>query len=91
VTLPNAVINREAELGKGMHGILQNRFQMCRLVVAFSILATLAAGRDVLTSRNDEARSGLQPDETILTPANVSTPSNGQPGFTLLDQLPVDG
>jgi hypothetical protein len=89
VTLPNAVINREAELGKGMHGILQNRFQM--LVVAFSILATLAAGRDVLTSRNDEARSGLQPDETILTPANVSTPSNGQLGFTLLDQLPVDG
>ena len=29
--------------------------------------------------------------EVILTPANVSTPPKGQPGFTLLDQLSVDG
>lgn len=70
-----------------MHKILQKRFQISRLVVAFSILATLADGQDVLTSRNDVARSGLQPKESILTPANVSTSS----GFTLLDQLSVDG
>ncbi|MBV8484128.1 MAG: hypothetical protein JO077_14840 [Verrucomicrobia bacterium] len=70
-----------------MHRILKNQFQRSRLVVAFCILATLAAGQDVLTSRNDVARDGLQPHETVLTPANVSTSS----GFTLLNQLSVDG
>ncbi|MBV8899036.1 MAG: hypothetical protein JOY92_02855, partial [Verrucomicrobia bacterium] len=61
------------------------------LVLALSTLATLAAGQDVLTSRNDAARSGVQPLETILTPANVSALVDGQPGFTLLRQLSVDG
>jgi hypothetical protein len=80
--------------GISMHKILQNRFQrfqVNRLVLTFCTLATLAAGQDVLTSRNDTARSGVQSHETILTPANVSTPANGQPGFGLLRTLSVDG
>ena len=36
-----------------MSSILQNRLQVSRLVLAFSTLATLAAGQDILTSRND--------------------------------------
>src|SRR5947209_6038875 len=59
--------------------------RLARLVVALSTLATLAAGQDVLTSRNDQARSGVQSRETILTPATVKT------RFKFLRSLSVDG
>lgn len=58
-----------------MHRIYQNRSQMSRLILASLSLAAVAAGQDVLTSRNDVMRSGVQPNETILTPANVSMPA----------------
>jgi hypothetical protein len=41
---------------------------------------------DVLTYHNDIARSGLMPNETVLTPGNVNSTS-----FGLLFTLPVDG
>jgi hypothetical protein len=41
---------------------------------------------DVLTYHNDNARSGLNPAESLLTPANVSAA-----GFGLLRVLPADG
>jgi hypothetical protein len=41
---------------------------------------------DVLTYHNDVARTGLMPNETILTPANVNAAS-----FGLVLTLPVDG
>jgi outer membrane protein assembly factor BamB len=46
--------------------------------------STLA--NDVLTYHNDVARTGLMPNETILTPANVNATT-----FGLLLTLPVDG
>src|SRR5260370_2499170 len=47
-------------------------------------LATASAS-DVLTNRNDNARTGLVSDETALTPASVST------GLKMLFQNRVDG
>src|SRR5215472_8889865 len=41
---------------------------------------------DVLTYHNDNARTGLMPNETALTPANVNAAN-----FGLLRTLPVDG
>jgi outer membrane protein assembly factor BamB len=50
----------------------------------FFLLANPLAA-DVLTNRNDNARSGLVSNETILTPASV------QAGLKLLFQSAVDG
>jgi hypothetical protein len=47
---------------------------------------TAPAGTDVLTYKNDLSRSGQNPTESILTPANVSSSS-----FGLLRTLAVDG
>ncbi|MBV8901660.1 MAG: pyrrolo-quinoline quinone [Verrucomicrobia bacterium] len=58
---------------------------LARLVVALSTLATLAAGQDVLTSRNDQARSGVQSRERILTPETVKT------RLKFIRSLAVDG
>jgi hypothetical protein len=44
--------------------------RICFLIVAIA-LVSWTAGADVLTRRNDNARSGVNPDETILTHANV--------------------
>ncbi|HEY0790182.1 MAG TPA: hypothetical protein VGD78_03870, partial [Chthoniobacterales bacterium] len=41
---------------------------------------------DVFTYHNNLARTGLNPNETMLTPASV-----GSPSFGLLRKLPVDG
>ncbi|HTD15924.1 MAG TPA: hypothetical protein VK673_12135, partial [Chthoniobacterales bacterium] len=51
------------------------------LLAASPVLAT-----DVLTYHNDNARTGLNERETILTPANVN-----QDSFGLLFNLSVDG
>src|ERR1700739_4308780 len=51
------------------------------LMAASPVLAT-----DVLTFHNNNARTGLNDHETILTPANVT-----QDSFGLLFNLPVDG
>jgi hypothetical protein len=91
---PGSDCRRGRSGDSSMHRMAQNRFQrfqVSRLVLAFCTLATLAPGQDVLTSRNDSARSGVQSHETILTPASVATPANGLPGFGLLRTLAVDG
>ncbi|HUN91626.1 MAG TPA: pyrrolo-quinoline quinone [Burkholderiaceae bacterium] len=51
-----------------------------------TVPANSAAGVDVLTWHNDNARSGLNAQETVLTPANVSASSFGK-----LGQWSVDG
>ncbi len=53
------------------------------LLAFFFILANAPA--DVLTNRNDNARTGLASNETILTPASV------QAGLKMLFQTSVDG
>jgi len=47
---------------------------------------TLTVATDVATSRNDQARTGQNLSESILTPANVNATT-----FGLLRVLPVDG
>ncbi len=57
------------------------------LLVFLLLTAITAQGQvSVTTNRNDLARSGVNPEESILTPANVS-PS----GFGKRFSLPVDG
>jgi hypothetical protein len=65
------------------------RFIIPRFVLAVSILAwttSLAFPQDVLTYHNNNARTGLNPSETTLTPSNVNPASFGK-----LFILPVDG
>jgi len=61
-----------------------------RIVVAFLVasvaLSSGALATDVLTNRGDIARTGLNSNETILTPANVASSS-----FRLLYNKSVDG
>jgi hypothetical protein len=53
------------------------------LTLGLTCLCNPAIASDVLTNRNDNARSGLVSDETVLTPASV-------PGLKLLFQNRVD-
>ncbi len=65
------------------------RFNIPRSVLAVSILAcatSLAFPQDVLTYHNNNARTGLNPSETTLTPANVNSAEFGK-----LFILRVDG
>ena len=57
-------------------------------ISGFSGLAPIAlcASENVLTWHNDGARSGLNPNETVLAPANVN-----QTDFGKLFDIPVDG
>jgi hypothetical protein len=66
-------------------------------IVAYLVAATLALAvatrvatssvpADVVTYHNDNARTGLNLNETMLTPATVSTSTFGKTGF-----FPVDG
>ena len=65
---------------------------MNRCLFVFAILLAATAGNsnalatDVLTNRGDVARTGLNPNETILNPVNVSSGA-----FGLLYQNQVDG
>ena len=54
------------------------------LLLAF--LCTVAQAQDVLTYHNNNTRTGLNPKETILTPANVNSGTFGR-----LFTIPVDG
>lgn len=54
--------------------------------LAASVTMAALAQINVTTYHNDNRRTGLNPNETILTPANVSGPN-----FGLLFSLPVDG
>ncbi|MBV8969391.1 MAG: pyrrolo-quinoline quinone, partial [Verrucomicrobia bacterium] len=56
------------------------------LVVTIALSIPPALGADVLTYHNDNARTGWNPNETILTPSNVNSTS-----FGLKFKLPVDG
>src|SRR5688572_1982176 len=65
--------------------------QLARVVFVGALLSwssgvTLAASVNVLTYHNDNARTGVNPNETVLTPANVSSNSFGK-----LFTQPVDG
>ena len=60
---------------------MQNIFRVVAL--GLTCLCTTATA-DVLTNRNDNARSGVVKDEVILTPANVA-------GLRMLFQISVDG
>jgi outer membrane protein assembly factor BamB len=62
---------------------VQNAFALFLASVA---LNSVALATDILTNRKDNARTGLNSTETILTPANVSSPS-----FGLRYNNPVDG
>jgi hypothetical protein len=55
-------------------------------LAAVVVAASPVLGADVLTFHNNNARTGLNDHETILTPANVT-----QDSFGLLFNLPVDG
>jgi hypothetical protein len=57
-------------------------------VLALAI--TVAAGNDVVTYHYDNARTGLNPNETILTPANVNSATFGKLNMLSTDGL-VDG
>src|SRR5438094_3129539 len=68
---------------------------MCRLelasvrlgiALAFSAVFPSRAQVNVLTQHNDNARTGLNPNETILTPTNVNLY-----GFGKIFSQPVDG
>src|SRR5690242_13545228 len=54
------------------------------LVIAWALGARSQA--NVLTAHNDNARTGLNPDEVILTPTNVNIY-----GFGKIFSRPVDG
>ena len=56
------------------------------LVIVCYLLSSRGFAADVLTYHNDNARTGLNPAETILTPQNVNAN-----GFGLIGNLPVDG
>jgi len=57
------------------------------VAVALTLTSSLSArAASVLTNRNDNARSGLNPDEQVLTPATVSAAT-----FGMIFSHPVDG
>ncbi|MBV8587507.1 MAG: PQQ-like beta-propeller repeat protein, partial [Verrucomicrobia bacterium] len=56
------------------------------LFAAMTLTVASAFATDVLTYHNDNARDGWNPNETILTPSNVNSPS-----FGLKFNLMVDG
>jgi outer membrane protein assembly factor BamB len=62
------------------------QFVAALFLVSTAVLNSSALAADILTNRGDNARTGLNPNETILTPANVSSSS-----FGLLYNQPVDG
>jgi hypothetical protein len=64
-----------------------NRFPLVfALLLAAAAANSTAFATDVLTNRGDLARTGLNPNETILNPSNVSSSA-----FHLLFQEQVDG
>ena len=67
------------------NGALRCLFTIAGPLLAFSLL-NARADTSVLTSHNDNARSGLNCNETVLTPANVASTN-----FGLLFNQPVDG
>jgi hypothetical protein len=54
--------------------------------ITITVAAAAAAGIDITTYHDEVARTGLNPNETTLTPANVTSAT-----FGLLRTLPVDG
>jgi hypothetical protein len=59
-------------------------------IAAASRIVTSATGTDVVTYHNDNARTGQNLNETILTPASVNSSIFGKRGFAPLDGK-VDG
>src|SRR5215469_16883700 len=56
------------------------------LFITFTVLDYRVLGADILTNRGNLARTGLNQNETTLTPTNVSSRY-----FGLLYNMPVDG
>jgi hypothetical protein len=65
---------------------LTGRWTLPVLVAALSLPAVALAQQDVLTFHNDNARTGQNLHETILSPANVNSTSFGK-----LFNVPMDG
>ena len=64
-----------------------NFFNSIRIAVAvLTLAASPVFGESVLTYHNNNARTGANTNETLLTPANVNTKT-----FGLLRKYPVDG
>jgi hypothetical protein len=83
-------LSREAVF-EGMKGVSIERLinvlnRQLPLVIACSLLSSRGLAADVLTYHNNNARTGLNPAETILTPQSVNAN-----GFGLIRNLPVDG
>ena len=66
---------------------MMNFFNSIRIAVAvLTLAASPVFGESVLTYHNNNARTGANTNETLLTPANVNTKT-----FGLLRKYPVDG
>jgi hypothetical protein len=70
------------------NGILRMSAVVCALVLLSALYAM--AQTNVVTQHYDNARTGLNANETILTPANVNMTTNPN-GFGKLFSYPVDG
>jgi hypothetical protein len=64
----------------------RKRFAMFLAVLVCLLCGALSFAQDVLTYHNNDARTGVNPKETILTPSNVNVTTFGK-----LFTTPVDG
>src|SRR5436305_624772 len=58
--------------------VLRSMYQASMLLGGLSILASGSAAQNVVTAHGDLARTGSNPNETILTTANVNASSFGK-------------
>jgi len=87
----NPLLLNQKDTGKKkprVNGTLRMSAVVCALVLLSALCAM--AQTNVVTQHYDNARTGLNANETILTPANVNMTTNPN-GFGKLFSYPVDG